>query len=222
MNELILEAKNLVKEYVQGDEVTRVLDNINLSVTKGEFIIITGRSGSGKTTLLNIMAGLTFPSSGKVLFNGQDIFSLTDKELSAHRNSRLGFIQQVSSALSNLTVLDNVRLPFFLMKRQGDPTDQAMKILEMLGIEKLAEKLPKRLSGGQLKRVVIARAMINKPDFILADEPTSDLDDQTAAEIINVFRELASNGTGIIMITHDLETICHANKQYNLVGSHLT
>jgi len=219
---MILEVKNLTKEYIQGDEVTRVLDDVNLSVTKGEFIIITGRSGSGKTTLLNIMAGLTFPSSGKVLFSGQDIFSLTDKELSAFRNSKIGFIPQISSVLSNLTVLDNVRLPFFLMKRQGDPTDEAMKILGMLGIEKLAEKLPKRLSGGQLKRVAIARAMINKPDFILADEPTSDLDDQTAMEIIKVFTELAGNGTGIIMITHDLEILGHANKQYNLIGGHLT
>lgn len=219
---MILEVKNLIKEYIQGDDLTRVLDDVNLSVTNGEFIIITGRSGSGKTTLLNIMAGLTFPSSGKVLFSGQDIFSLTDKELSAYRNSKIGFIPQVSSVLSNLTVLDNVRLPFFLMKRQGDPTGEAVKILGMLGIEKLMEKSPKRLSGGQLKRVAIARAMINKPDFILADEPTSDLDDQTAMEIIKVFTELAVNGTGIIMITHDLETLGHANKQYNLIGGHLT
>ena len=214
MNSLKLETTDLIKEYTQGDQLVTALNNINFSVTNGEFMCITGRSGSGKSTLLNILAGLTLPTSGNVLLDGKNIFSLNDKALSLYRNTTLGCIPQQYSLMSNLTVLDNVRLPFHLAKREGDSTKTAQKLLKMVGLDKLAGRLPKRLSGGQLKRVVIARALINSPKFLLADEPTGDLDTQTTEEIMTIFKEIAKEGTAIVMVTHDIETTEYADKHF--------
>jgi len=214
VNSLKLETTDLIKEYTQGDQLVTALNNINFSVTNGEFMCITGRSGSGKSTLLNILAGLTLPTSGNVLLDGKNIFSLNDKALSLYRNTTLGCIPQQYSLMSNLTVLDNVRLPFHLAKREGDSTKTAQKLLKMVGLDKLAGRLPKRLSGGQLKRVVIARALINSPKFLLADEPTGDLDTQTTEEIMTIFKEIAKEGTAIVMVTHDIETTEYADKHF--------
>ena len=211
-----IEAKNLVKEYMGGDESLRALDDINFSITSGEFVSITGRSGSGKTTLMNIIAGLTIPTLGNVFLDGQDIFALSDTELSLYRNATIGCLPQVSSVLPSLTVLDNVRLPFHLASRNGDSAKEAYGLLQMVGIETLAERKPKRLSGGQLKRVAIARAMINKPKFLLVDEPTGDLDVQTTKEIMQIFRKVANEGTAVLMITHDLETTEYADKHFDM------
>lgn len=201
---------------MQGDQKITALNNVNFSIQSGDFVCITGRSGNGKSTLLNILAGLTIPTSGTVLLDEQDIFSLSDKELSQYRNVKIGCIPQQHSILSNLTVLDNVRLPYHLAKRDGDSTMEAYRLLASVGLEKLAMRIPKRLSGGQLKRVAIARAMMNSPKLLLADEPTGDLDSQTTIEIMEIFKKVAKEGTAVLMVTHDLETTGYADKCYNM------
>ena len=216
MNRLKIEVKNLTKEYLPGGEPLRAVDNVSFSISRGEFISISGRSGSGKSTLLNMIAGLIIPTSGSVFLDGQDIFALSDAELSLYRNATIGCLPQVSSVLSSLTVLDNVRIPFYLAEREGDCAARAYKLLEMVGLEKLAKRMPKRLSGGQVKRVAIARAMMNNPRFLLVDEPTGDLDAQTTQEIMRIFRSAADEGTAVLMITHDLETTEYADKRFDM------
>lgn len=218
---LIIEAKNLTKEYRQGDQKVMALNDVSLSIQRGAFYSITGRSGNGKSTLLNILAGLTIPTSGKVLVDGQGIFALSDEELSLYRNVKIGCIPQQHSVLSNLTVLDNVRLPFHLAKREGDSTKEAHRLLASVGLEKLAGRMPKRLSGGQLKRVAIARALINKPGLLLADEPTGDLDAETTKEIMQIFKKIANDGTAILMVTHDLDTTEYADRHYNMTNGRI-
>jgi len=222
VNSLKIETIDLLKEYRQGDQIVTALNSINFSVTSGEFIGITGRSGSGKSTLLNILAGLTLPTSGNVLLDKKDIFSLDDKELSLYRNATIGCVPQQYSLLSNLTVLDNVRLPFHLAKREGDSIKAAQKLLKLVGLDKLAGRLPKRLSGGQLKRVVIARALMNNPKFLLADEPTGDLDTQTTEEVMAIFRKVVKEGTGIIMVTHDVDTTAYGDKHFVMDSGELS
>lgn len=211
-----IEVQNLLKDYVQGEQTVKALDNVNFSISSGELICVTGRSGSGKSTLLNIIAGLTIPTSGSIIADGKNIFTLSDIELSLYRNAKIGCIPQQQSALSNLTVLDNVRLPFHLSKREGDSTEEAYRLLELVGIEKLAQRVPKRLSGGQLKRVVIARAMMNNPKLLLADEPTGDLDTETTTDIMEIFRRVSQSGTAILMVTHDLDTTGYVDKHFTM------
>ena len=211
-----IEVRDLVKVYETEDMQFRALDGVNFSVESGEFISITGRTGSGKSTLLNIIAGLTLPTSGTVLFDGSDIFCLTDKELSLYRSTRIGFVPQTSSMLSNLSVLDNVRLPFHFAKREGDCSDRAYMLLELFGLEKMARRMPKHLSGGQVKRVAIARALMNKPNFILADEPTNDLDAQTTKDVMSILKTIVAEGTTVLMVTHDLEATEYADRRFNI------
>jgi putative ABC transport system ATP-binding protein len=219
---MLFEIKNLTKEYKQGDQIIRALSELDFSMPQGAFYSITGRSGSGKSTLLNIIAGLTLPSSGNVIYKGQDIFTLSDKEFSMYRNTKIGCIPQQHSILSNLTVLDNVRIPFYLSKKSGSSAEKARSLLSLVGMEKLAHTMPKRLSGGQLKRVAIARAMMNAPELLLADEPTGDLDAETTREIMAIFRALVNEGTTLLMVTHDLDTTAYADKNYIMQQGTLT
>ncbi|MDR0442336.1 MAG: ABC transporter ATP-binding protein [Treponema sp.] len=211
-----IEIKNLIKEYTQGDQTFRAVNDVSFSISNGDFFCVTGRSGSGKSTLLNIIAGLTLPTSGNVLLDGQEIFALPDEAISLYRNAKIGCVPQQYSLLSDLTVLDNIRLPFYLAKRDGDSEKEAQRLMALVGIEKLAARMPKRLSGGQVKRVAIARAMINKPGILLADEPTGDLDAQTTEDIMKIFKKVADEGTAVIMVTHDLDTTEYANRRFEM------
>ena len=204
---MLFEIKDLSKEYKRGNKTVFALKNVNISVSNSEFIAITGHSGSGKSTLLNLAAGLLLPTSGEVLIDGKNIFSISDKELSFLRNSVIGYIYQGQNVLNNLTVLDNVCLPFYLAKREGEPTQKALDLLSRCGIEHLAKEYPYNLSGGELRRVSIARALINNPFILLADEPTSNLDYDNKMEIIKLFKDISDNGTAVIMATHEMETI---------------
>lgn len=211
---MLLEAQRLSKVYKRGSRSFPAVDDVNLSVGTGDFICITGRSGSGKSTLLNMLVGLLAPTSGSVIFDGREFSKLSDSELSYSRNTQIGYIPQGRSILSNLTVLDNVRLPFFLSKREGDATRRALLLLEEVGLLSLAEIYPSELSGGELRRVSIARALINKPRLIIADEPTGDLDTQTTKEILQLFSRISGNGTSVLLVTHDLEAIDYGNRRY--------
>jgi len=217
-----IEVNNIVKQYTRGGRHIDVLKGISLSVSSGEFISVTGRSGSGKSTLVNIIAGLTKPTSGNILWDGKDIFSFSDKEMSLYRNATIGCAPQGHSALSSLTVLENVRLPFHFSPREGDSAEKASELLKQFHIEPLADSLPKSLSGGELKRMAIARAMINRPSFLLVDEPTGDLDTQTTHVIMKIFRKAADEGMAVLMITHDHDTVEYTDKNFIMESGTLT
>ena len=207
---MLLEIRELKKEYKRGGKVFPAVDNVSLSVSENDFICITGRSGSGKSTFLNIAAGLLAPTSGSIVFDGRDLIKLSDGELSGLRNTQIGFIPQGRSILPNFTVLDNVKLPFYLSKRKGNPAERAIYLLEKVGLHKLAEMYPSQLSGGELRRVSIARALINSPRLIIADEPTGDLDPQTTQDIMRLFSQISVSGTAVILVTHEPDVACYS------------
>ncbi|WP_461247620.1 ABC transporter ATP-binding protein [Treponema sp. R6D11] len=218
----LLELRELTKEYKRGDRAFNAVNGINLSVERGDFISIIGRSGSGKSTLLNMSAGLLKPSAGTVLFDGQDIFNLEDKSISLLRNEKIGFVPQGQSLLANFTVLENVCIPWFLFNREGEPEERALTLLEKTGIYHLAASYPKQLSGGEMRRVAIARALINNPALLIADEPTSDLDAETTADIMRLLSDIAKEGTAVLIVTHELDTLSYGNKVYSMNEGNLS
>lgn len=202
-----LQIENLTRSYVVDHETFIGVDNISLSITRGEFLSIVGHSGSGKTTLVSIIGGILKPTSGRVLLEGVDICSLDDNRLSEYRVNRIGFMFQFASLLPILTAKENVLLPgLFNPGHKTENDKKAKDLMEMVGIGDKLDSYPSQLSGGQQRRVAIARALINSPDIILADEPTGDLDEDTEAEIMDLFEEInKKQGVTIILITHNLE-----------------
>jgi putative ABC transport system ATP-binding protein len=217
----LLELRELTKEYRRGGRSFNAVNRASLSVEPGDFISIIGRSGSGKTTLLNIGAGLLRPTNGRVLFEGNDIHRLKDREASFLRNEKIGYVPQGQSLLSNFTVFDNVCIPWFLFRREGDVEGRAFILLEKVGIGHLAASYPKELSGGEMRRVSIARALINEPQLLIADEPTGDLDAATTAEIMALFSRIAQEGTAVLIVTHELDTLDYGNKTYAMDAGNL-
>ena len=213
-----LQIENLTKTYTVHDESFIGVDNISLAVKKGEFISIVGHSGSGKTTLVSIIGGILRPTSGRVLLEGTDICTLDDNKLSAYRANRIGFMFQFASLLPILTAKENVLLPaiFNPVKNVADKKT-AVDLLEMVGIGEKKGSYPSQLSGGQQRRVAIARALLNKPDIILADEPTGDLDEDTEGEIMDLFQHInKKHGVTIILITHNLDLAGTAQKKFRM------
>ena len=212
----MLSVKNLCKDYPRGGRKFTALDNVNLEVNAGDFVSVIGRSGSGKSTLLNILAGLLSPTSGKVYFHGSDLAAMTDSELSRLRNDAIGFIPQGASALPALSVLENVILPFCLYPHEGDGETYARSLLERFGIAGLAGAYPSDLSGGELRRALIARALINHPEIIIADEPVSDLDVKSADEVMRLFAGLNAEGVTLLIVSHDLEGLKYSGRVYTM------
>lgn len=217
-----LKIENLYKTYTRRNEFNAV-DNVNLTVNQGEFICIVGKSGSGKSTLLNIISGILTPTSGEIYFDGKEITKLSDSEKSFFRNDVIGFVPQSTVTLSTLTVIDNVLVPFFLNRREADAYGRAKYLLGMLGILELENSYPKELSGGELRRVTIARALMNNPKMILADEVTSDLDVQNTKEVLEILKKInKDNNTTIILVTHDLACLEYADKVYTMDSGKIT
>lgn len=193
----------------KGAAVT-ALSGINLEIRKGEFTIIFGRSGSGKTTLLNLAGGLTQPTRGKVSIDGVDLSKLDDHEQSILRNKKIGFVFQFPSLMPTLTVFENVFLPTIFTKGRNpdEVRDRAASLLENVGVPEKASVYPRQLSAGQQQRVVIARALMNEPEIILADEPTSNLDEKTELEVMDLFQDLHSRfNLTIVLVTHTTQLI---------------
>ncbi len=213
---MILKVENLVKEYTRGSRRFNAVDNVNLEIEKGDFINIIGKSGSGKSTLINMLSGMITPTSGSIKLNGNSIIDKSDDEISRIRNEHIGFIPQLSATLPYLTVIENVSLPFFTYKREGDVAGKAMIMLEKLGIKDLAYSYPRELSGGELRRVLIARAMINDPYIIIADEPTSDLDVESTKEVMEMLKKINDDGTTILIVSHELDTLHYGKKVYTM------
>ena len=218
---MLLEALNISKTFKRREEDFYAVKNVDFSLSKGEFVFICGRSGSGKTTLLNLLAGLLNADSGTVLYNDKNIFEFSDNEKSFYRNEYIGFVPQTIGSLPNLSVLDNVRLPHFLFKRDGDGKDRALFLLEMMGIAGLKDELPKNLSGGETKRMLIARALMNSPAVLIADEPTSDLDASTTKDVMSTLKSINAEGTAVIIVTHDNDILSSDIKTYTMSDGYL-
>lgn len=200
---MLLEVKSLCRQYLREGKPFMAVDNASFNIDKGQFVSIIGASGSGKSTLLNMIAGIITPTSGDILLEGGSILGLGDREISSVRNGKIGFVPQGQTSLGNLTVLDNVCLPFYFEPRSGDPAARAMELLEKVGIGHLAYAYPRELSGGEQRRVAVARALINGPQLLLLDEPTSDLDPKTTAGILEMTADIARGGTAVLMVTHE-------------------
>lgn len=198
----ILRTDNLTKVFRQGDEEIFAVNHVSLTVTEGEFLVITGRSGSGKTTLLNILACIDSPNSGSLFLDGEDVSRLSSANLSIIRRRKLGYIFQDFNLLNILTAEENIKMPAFL---DGKTPDKARfeQLTKELGIADRLRHLPHELSGGQKQRVAIARALINEPKLLLADEPTGNLDSRTSAEIISLLMQINRTGMTAVLVTHD-------------------
>jgi putative ABC transport system ATP-binding protein len=205
--EVVLKAENLTKIYASATGKVVSLDNVSFSVNKGEFVSVVGPSGSGKSTLLNMLGALDRPTSGKVYINGIDIFSLNDFQIAAMRNDTIGFIFQSYNLINRTTVLKNVEIPGIIGGMSAaDRRRRALKLLDFLGIKDKANFKPFNLSGGQQQRVAVARALMNDPKMILADEPTGNLDTKTGQDVFNLLTLLSREfRRTIIMVTHNPE-----------------
>ena len=200
----MIELKDINKIYSDGDSEIRALDGVSLFIDKGEFVAIVGSSGSGKSTCMNIIGCLDIPTSGKYFLNGNDVSELKSKELARIRNRELGFVFQQYNLIPKLNVLENVELPLLYKGLKAKQRRElAMIALERVGLADRAHKFPSQLSGGQQQRVSIARALAGTPPVILADEPTGALDSKTGQEVIEFLKKLNSEGTTIVLITHD-------------------
>ncbi len=200
----MIELKDIYKIYSDGDSEIRALDGVSLFVDKGEFVAIVGSSGSGKSTCMNIIGCLDIPTSGKYFLNGNDVSELNEKELAHIRNRELGFVFQQYNLIPKLNILENVELPLLYKGvKAKQRREMAMIALERVGLGDRASKFPSQLSGGQQQRVSIARALAGNPPVILADEPTGALDSKTGKEVIDFLKKLNSEGTTIVLITHD-------------------
>ena len=212
----VVKLKDICKKYYRGGVSFNAVDNVSLDVYAGDYVNIIGRSGSGKSTLLNIAAGMLSPSSGSAEVCGVTLSQAGD------RNDKIGFIPQGDSSLPNLNVLENIMLPFCLYPHGGDGEGYARILLEKFGIDMLAYSYPSELSGGELRRVLIARALINHPEIVIADEPTSDLDTQTTGSIMKIFSELNAEGITLLIVSHDMDTLKYGKKVYTMNDGRLT
>lgn len=213
----MIDVKNINKTYRAGGQVIKAVDNASLNIEKGDFLSIIGHSGSGKTTLLSLMGGLTRPNSGTVVIGGTDLWSISDDELSKFRNRRINFIYQFSSLIPTLTSLENVMLPSAFGTWADDVDKKARGLLSMVGLEDKLNSFPSELSGGQQRRVAIARAFVNDPEIVLADEPTGDLDEETEGEIFELFRRFNDEQKmTFVIVTHNRDLAGRTKRQVRM------
>ncbi len=202
----IIEAKNIVKAYTLGEITNTVLKGVDITVKKGEFISIMGKSGAGKSTLMYQLGLLDRPTEGSLMLDGEDVFSLSSRKRTALRLEKLGYVFQNYSLLPELSARENVMLPLLMLGwTKTNAQFQADKMLEQVGLGEREQNLPSQLSGGEQQRVSIARAIVNTPKILFADEPTANLDTDTSEGVMKVFQDLHKGGQTIVMVTHELE-----------------
>jgi len=213
----MLEVKDLIKVYKINEQPFNAVDNVTFTIKKGEMVSIVGHSGSGKTTLLNLIGGLSKPDSGQVLIGRVNIWSMNDNDLSEFRNQKISFIYQFSSLIPTLTALENIMLPAAFGNYGEDIPEHAKELIDVVGLKDKMNSYPSHLSGGQHRRIAIARAFINRPEIILADEPTGDLDEETEKEIIRLFQKMNKEGKiTFIIVTHNKEIASQASRQLKM------
>ena len=215
---VVIQTRRLSRDYVLGAEVIRALRATDLTIRKGEFVAIMGPSGSGKSTFMNLLGCLDTPTRGEYWLNGRDVSRLTDGQLARIRNREIGFVFQTFNLLPRATALHNVELPLiYAGRRSSERRERARACLEMVGLGDRMSHKPPELSGGQKQRVAVARALVNEPSILLADEPTGNLDSGTTAEIMGVFGRLNGRGQTILMVTHEHDIAGYAGRQLHLL-----
>jgi putative ABC transport system ATP-binding protein len=222
MSDELVKLSRVQKSYKRGKQAVPIFETLDMTIEKGAFLAIMGPSGSGKTTLLNMLGGVDRPTGGEILFQGQRVDNLSESRLAAFRAGHVGFIFQFYNLMPMLTAAQNVELPLLLTSQGAKARKgRAAAALEIVGLTDRATHKPAELSGGQQQRVAIARAIVSDPELILADEPTGDLDRETANEILSMMQELnASYGKTIVMVTHDAEAARYAKKTLHLDKGH--
>ena len=204
MSDIVLELQNVSRIFGEGDAEVKALDNVSLSIRRGEFVLIVGSSGSGKSTLLNMIGLLDKPTSGKVILDGKETTTLNDGQVSQYRNEKLGFVFQFANLLPDLTVLENVMLPQQIQRSSEDVRQNATDLLIKVGLEDQINKRSNKISGGQAQRAAIARGLVNRPTIVLADEPTGNLDSVTAGKVVKLAKTMAKElNQTFIIVTHD-------------------
>ena len=219
-----LRAENVSRRFFRNSQQTNyfyAVKDVDLLLKSGSLTEITGRSGSGKSTLLNILAGLLEPTEGHVYLDRIDLYSMTDGPRSELRSRCMGIVPQGQTGLHSLTVLENVKLPCLLYGEKVSD-EYAMELLEKVGIADLKDVYPNELSGGEMRRLAIARALIKKPAILLADEPTGDLDDENTHRVLRLLRQAADEGTAVLLVTHEREAAAYADQLYRMDGGILT
>ncbi|MDB4925439.1 ABC transporter ATP-binding protein [Mucilaginibacter sp.] len=209
----LITIKDIGRKYIIGTEVIHALKSVSLTINKGEFVALMGPSGSGKSTLMNILGCLDTPTKGEYILNGINVSHMTDNELAEVRNSEIGFVFQTFNLLPRNTALDNVALPLvYAGISKENRQERAKKALENVGLGNRTDHRPNELSGGQRQRVAVARALINDPSIILADEPTGNLDTKTSIEIMGLLEDIHTKGNTIILVTHEEDIALHAHR----------
>lgn len=213
MAQTIIDIKDIKRNFILGSEVVYVLKGVDLTINKGEYVALMGPSGSGKSTLMNILGCLDTPTSGSYILNGKDVSTMKDDELAEIRNKEIGFVFQTFNLLPRTTALDNVALPMiYAGKNKTERVARATEVLTQVGLETRMDHEPNQLSGGQRQRVAVARALVNYPSIILADEPTGNLDTKTSIEIMGLFNDIHAKGNTVILVTHEEDIADHAHR----------
>ena len=209
----LIKITNIKRDFVLGNEIVYVLKGIDLQINKGEYVALMGPSGSGKSTLMNLLGCLDTPTSGTYILNGKDVSQMQDDELAEIRNKEIGFVFQTFNLLPRTTALDNVALPMiYAGYSKSERNERATEVLKQVNLADRMDHQPNQLSGGQRHRVAVARALVNKPSIILADEPTGNLDSKTSVEIMKLFGDIHASGNTVILVTHEEEIAAYANR----------
>jgi putative ABC transport system ATP-binding protein len=209
----LIKISNIKRDFVLGNEIVYVLKGIDLQINKGEYVALMGPSGSGKSTLMNLLGCLDTPTSGTYILNGKDVSQMKDDELAEIRNKEIGFVFQTFNLLPRTTALDNVALPMiYAGYSKSEKNERATEVLKQVNLADRMDHQPNQLSGGQRQRVAVARALVNKPSIILADEPTGNLDSKTSVEIMKLFGDIHASGNTVILVTHEEEIAAYANR----------
>ena len=213
----LIKITNIKRDFVLGNEIVYVLKGIDLEINKGEYVALMGPSGSGKSTLMNLLGCLDTPTSGSYILNGKDVSKMHDDELAEIRNKEIGFVFQTFNLLPRTTALDNVALPMiYAGYSKSERIIRAEEVLNQVGLADRMDHQPNQLSGGQRQRVAVARALVNKPSIILADEPTGNLDSKTSEEIMKLFGDIHKLGNTVIVVTHEEEVAAYAHRVIRL------
>lgn len=217
MSEALITIRDIKRDFQLGNETINVLKGIDLQINRGEYVALMGPSGSGKSTLMNLLGCLDTPTSGTYILNGKDVSQMHDDDLAEIRNKEIGFVFQTFNLLPRTTALDNVALPMiYAGYSKNERKERATEVLTQVGLQDRMDHQPNQLSGGQRQRVAVARALVNKPSIILADEPTGNLDSKTSIEIMKLFGEIHANGNTVILVTHEEDIAAYAHRVIRL------
>lgn len=213
----LIKITDIKRNFILGNEIVYVLKGINLEINKGEYVALMGPSGSGKSTLMNLLGCLDTPTSGHYILNGKDVSQMKDNELAEIRNKEIGFVFQTFNLLPRTTALDNVALPMiYAGHSKSERNTRATEVLKQVNLADRMDHQPNQLSGGQRQRVAVARALVNKPSIILADEPTGNLDSKTSVEIMKLFGDIHAQGNTVILVTHEEDIAAYAHRVIRL------